>query len=52
MKKTYINPEIMIVRLKTMRMIAASDKSMSVSNRSASEWGSRGRSGSWDDDDY
>lgn len=55
MKKTYINPELMIVRLKTMGMIALSNK---INNRDATKDSngdyndSRRSSGFWDDDDY
>jgi len=50
MKKTYINPEIMIVRLKTMRMIAQSINPQQKDAMTSAM--GRQRGGFWDEDDY
>lgn len=49
MKKTYINPEIVIVNIVSQaQMLAGSAKG--ISNETPTEWGSRGSDG-WDDED-
>ena len=56
MKKTYINPEMDIVMLQTMQMLAASDpengfnKSTTTELESTEDSGNLGRGGFLDDD--
>ena len=48
MKKQYINPEIEVVKINTMQMLAGSPKD--ISDETPKEWGAR-QGGFWDDDD-
>ena len=51
MKKTYINPEMTIVKIQTAQMLAASEPGYGGTTTSTS--GNLSREGSfWDDDDY
>lgn len=47
MKKTYINPEMEIVKIETNQMLAGSD--VNTSNSEPTKWGSRGYD--WNEDD-
>ena len=49
MKKTYINPEMEIVKIQTMQMLAASQ--FDVNNEVPDEYGSRKGSFDFDDDE-
>ena len=50
MKKTYINPEIAVVKIGTMQMLAASNE-QPLQTGNATEWGSRSVDFDFDDDE-
>ena len=41
MKKTYINPELEVVKLQTMQMLAASKENVDLVEEVPTEWGAR-----------
>ena len=53
MKKTYVNPEIIIVKVTTKRFVAASiDVNSKGDAVDAGHAAGRGHVGDWDDDEY
>ena len=41
MKKTYINPELEVVKLQTMQMLAGSTENVDLVDETPTEWGAR-----------
>ena len=50
MNKTYIQPSLMVMHLKNERLL--NNASMPMKNGQATEWGAKGGSILWSDDDF